>query len=144
MARLGVGKYFFHVFCDIIWILFWRGILDWIGMFCCWLCSSIELLLITTPFVGCFVGCFVGSVWIRVRYFVIYLRISSSIGSSSILYYSATVDVVLKHPVMAFICHALNWRDTFHLRRCFFKVFVLVLFTFIYVYFIIFYFIMSI
>src|SRR5438552_18612214 len=50
-----------------------------------------------------FVGCFVGSVWIRVRYFVICLRSSSSIGRSSVSCCRATVDVVLKHPVIVFI-----------------------------------------
>src|SRR5579859_1328822 len=50
-----------------------------------------------------FVGCFAGSVWIRVRYLVTCLRSSSSIGSSSVSYCRATVEVVLKHPVIVFI-----------------------------------------
>ena len=50
-----------------------------------------------------FVGCFAGSVWIRVRYFMICLRSSNSISSNSVLYCRATVDVVLKHPMIVFI-----------------------------------------
>jgi hypothetical protein len=41
------------------------------------------------------VGCFV---WMPVRYFVICLRNSSSIGRSSVSYCKAAVSVVLKHP----------------------------------------------
>ena len=50
-----------------------------------------------------FVGCFIGSVWTRVKYFVICLRSSSSIGRSSVSCCRAVVDVVLKHPVIVFI-----------------------------------------
>src|SRR5271155_4137511 len=50
-----------------------------------------------------FTGCFAGSVWIRVRYLMICLRSSSSIGNSSVSYCRATVEVVLKHPVIVFI-----------------------------------------
>src|SRR5579859_2552133 len=50
-----------------------------------------------------FVGCFFGSVWTWVRYFMVCLRSSSSIGRSSVSCCKAAVDVVLKHPVIVFM-----------------------------------------
>lgn len=50
-----------------------------------------------------FVGCFVGNIWTRVRYFVICLRSSSSIGRNSVSYYNTVVDVVLRHPIIVFM-----------------------------------------
>src|SRR5947207_6504286 len=47
-----------------------------------------------------FIGWFRGRVWMRVRYFVICLRSSRSIGSSCVLCWRASVDVVRKHPVV--------------------------------------------
>ena len=68
-----------------------------------WILLFIMLLYFITFCNYVLVEYFIESVWMRVRYFVICLRNSGSIGRSSISCYKTVIDVVLKYSMIIFM-----------------------------------------